>query len=76
MHIIELSLSKLELFYHVVYNNKSGNILEMRIFSCDKNGLLEELFITSDFTIEYYMTIYNEMTGYIQHNLIDSISAE
>ena len=71
MYILQLPLPHLKLFYHVVYENKSGNILSLKIFASNEDDILEELHIEQDYSIEYYLSIYNEMLGYIQNNLID-----
>ena len=74
MYILQLPLPHLDLFYHAVYNNESGCILILKIFSSNDTGVLEELNIEKDCSIEYYLSIYDEMTRYIRDVLIDGSS--
>ena len=74
MYILQLPLPHLGLLYHAVYDNKSGTILNLKIFGNDSNQKLEELYIENDYSIEYYMDIYYQMSKYINSVLINSSS--
>jgi len=69
MFILQIPLLHLNLLYHVVYDNKSGNILSLKIFENNSSNVLNELHIETDYTIEYYMNVYAEMLNYIKKRL-------
>lgn len=74
MYILRLPLPHLGILYHAVYDNKSGIISNLKIFGNDSNQKLEELYIEKDYSIEYYMDIYYQMSKYINSVLINSSS--
>lgn len=76
MNILTLPLPYLGLYYQTIYDNKSGDILSLRIFAEDEDGLLQEMNEDADYTIDYYNTIYSEMAIYINKCLIDGSSTQ